>query len=102
MRPRQNMKFAKSRFQYLGKRRCGGTELLGRMGAHEGNTKTRRAAGDRRVADRRHEKAELLKRRARRKRLFLVAYYNRDDCRLTANGDSVARKFRDEKRDILP
>ena len=85
MRPRQNMKFAKSGFQYLGKRRCGGTELLGRMGAHKGDTKTRRTTSDRRVADCRHEKAEFLKCRARRERPFLVAYDDWDDCRLAAN-----------------
>ena len=72
------------------------------MGAHEGDAKTRRAAGDRRVAYRRYEKAEFFEGRACRKRPFLIAHDDGDDCRLTANRDSATRKFSDKESDILP
>ena len=94
MRPNPNTKLPKSRFQYLGERRGGGAKLFLCVGAHKGDAKTRRAAGDRRVANCGHEKAEFFERRARRKRSFFVAYDDGDDCRLAANRNAVARKFR--------
>ena len=78
-----------------------GAYLAWRMGTHDGDAKPRRTVRDGRIAYRRYEEPALFKFRARRKRPFLVAYDYGHDCRLAANGDSVTRKFRDKKRDIL-